>query len=49
MNFICSAAINKCNPIFFRGVVRNNGPYDFAFKTVRESLGGNVKIIVNSS
>lgn len=32
-----------------RGVVRNNSMYDFAFKQIRESLGGCVKFIVTGS
>ena len=32
-----------------KGVVRKNSIYDFAFKTIRESLGGCVKILISGS
>lgn len=31
------------------GIVRNNSFYDFAFKQIRESLGGNTKFIITGS
>lgn len=32
-----------------KGVVRKNSIYDFAFKQIRESLGGSVKILISGS
>lgn len=32
-----------------RGVVRSDSIYDFAFKTIRQSLGGKVKILISGS
>jgi len=46
---IFSWAFSQKEKEVLRGVVRNNSIYDFAFKKIRETLGGSVKVILTGS